>query len=157
MGAALENYRKRFCERQAKAASDAENRAIRADLLTELRQRWTSSSTSGGRWKSGGMVPTGRRSGPRGVKRSSHFSAGVDPATGEVRPMPQLTLCDGTIVTDLDQARRGLVRAEAKLQGIAEAETALTAALQRIGEFKAMLRELDTEIAGANPAATPAA
>ena len=91
------------------------------------------------------------------ASRFKHFSAGLDSATGEVRPMPQLTLCDGTIVTDLDQARRGLVRAEAKLQEIDGAEAALAAAVGRIRELKAMLRELDTEIAGANAAATPAA
>jgi hypothetical protein len=76
----------------------------------------------------------------------AHFSsAGTDPITGKIRPMPCLTTCDGTVITTLEQARRGLAHAEGNLQRIAKMEAALAAALQRIGELMSIL---DPEIAG---------
>ena len=127
MGAALEDYRKRFCERQAKAASDAENRAIRADLLTELQQRHDEQQHLGGsleKWRNGPNWEAIRAAWQQAV---SHFSEGLDATTGEVRPMPKLTLCDGTIVIDLYQSQCGLARAEAELQRITETHAALDA------------------------------
>ena len=153
MSKTLEQYR---AEHVARVANGAGVCPIDAELTAELARFGDTVVHLGGEV----LARQYRRSPDAETVRAAWRGAETHfRATGEV--LPAFSLCDGTIVRDLDEARAGLQRAEKRLSEIARAEADLAAALREIDQLRKLFQELDAEAAASSgadlaPSAEPA-
>jgi len=146
MSTALDDYRAKFLDQHSKASPVQEGHALRAAVLTDIGQvRDTRAHLLQLIERAEAANLPAIVSAWQGAVKYFSAHAIVDPQTGQWRPLPPYEFCDGSLCSTLDEAKRGLAKADRKIAKVAQARDNLAAVDVRLAELAGILAGLDAE------------